>query len=565
MQKQCANTWCQASFEITDDDLAFYDRVSPVFGEKKYAIPPPSLCPDCRQQRRIALCNERNFYSTKCGLCGKNTLTEQPPHNDKVIYCRECWHGDSWDPCAYGRDADFARPIFEQLKELWRAVPAQNLLTAGTNQNSEYIHYAGFAKNCYLIMHSDFCEDCYYGYGFKKTTSCVDGFYNLSCELCYDCVDVHSCYGLTGCQDCVNCNSSAFLRDCVGCKHCFLCAGLREKQFCFENIQLSEEEYKKKLAAIDLGSHQQYEKYKARRRDIEKGHYFKEFQGQNLQNCSGDHLQNCKDTHCSFDCEDVESGKYLYQIVTGAKDLYDAYQYGLKLRESYECCIAGNDSYHVLFSHHAHMDCSDVLYCWYIQSSKNCFGCFNSHHKQYCILNKQYTKEEYETLVPRVIEHMRKTGEWGEFFPLSFSPFGYNKTTAQMYYPLTKDEVSVKNWKWDDVPDSAPNVQKVIESSALPDSIDEIPDDVLNWAIKCEVTGKPFKIIAQELSFYRAQHLPLPRRSPDQRHLDRFALRNPRRFWSRTCAKCGKGIQTTYAPDRPEIVYCEECYLKAVY
>jgi len=555
MQKQCANTWCQASFEITDDDLAFYDRVSPVFGEKKYAIPPPSLCPDCRQQRRIALCNERNFYSTKCGLCGKNTLTEQPPHNDKVIYCRECWHGDSWDPCAYGRDADFARPIFEQLKELWRAVPAQNLLTAGTNQNSEYIHYAGFAKNCYLIMHSDFCEDCYYGYGFKKTTSCVDGFYNLSCELCYDCVDVHSCYGLTGCQDCVNCNSSAFLRDCVGCKHCFLCAGLREKQFCFE----------KKLAAIDLGSHQQYEKYKARRRDIEKGHYFKEFQGQNLQNCSGDHLQNCKDTHCSFDCEDVESGKYLYQIVTGAKDLYDAYQYGLKLRESYECCIAGNDSYHVLFSHHAHMDCSDVLYCWYIQSSKNCFGCFNSHHKQYCILNKQYTKEEYETLVPRVIEHMRKTGEWGEFFPLSFSPFGYNKTTAQMYYPLTKDEVSVKNWKWDDVPDSAPNVQKVIESSALPDSIDEIPDDVLNWAIKCEVTGKPFKIIAQELSFYRAQHLPLPRRSPDQRHLDRFALRNPRRFWSRTCAKCGKGIQTTYAPDRPEIVYCEECYLKAVY
>jgi hypothetical protein len=27
--------------------------------------------------------------------------------------------------------------------------------------------------------------------------------------------------------------------------------------------------------------------------------------------------------------------------------------------------------------------------------------------KEYCILNKQYTKEEYEILVPKIIEHMK--------------------------------------------------------------------------------------------------------------------------------------------------------------
>ena len=26
------------------------------------------------------------------------------------------------------------------------------------------------------------------------------------------------------------------------------------------------------------------------------------------------------------------------------------------------------------------------------------------------------------------------------------------------------------------------------------------------------------------------------------------------------CAKCGKEIKTSYAPDRPETVYCKQCY-----
>jgi hypothetical protein len=206
-----------------------------------------------------------------------------------------------------------------------------------------------------------------------------------------------------------------------------------------------------------------------------------------------------------------------------------------------------------------------LLYCWYIQSSKNCFGCAHIHNKQYCIFNKQYTKAEYEALVLKIIEHMKRTGEWGEAFPLTLSPFGYNKTTAHLYYPLTKDEVVAKGWKWDDEEPEIPKVKNVIDAAQLPDAIGETPDDVLQWAIRCEVTGRPFRIIAQELAFYREQSIPLPRRSPDQRHLDRFALRNPRHLWSRTCAKCSDPIQTTYAPERPEKVYCERCYLEAVY
>lgn len=183
--------------------------------------------------------------------------------------------------------------------------------------------------------------------------------------------------------------------------------------------------------------------------------------------------------------------------------------------------------------------------------------------KKYCILNKQYTKEEYEALVPKIIEHMRKTGEWGEYLDPSLSTMGYNETLAQEYFPLTKEEVLQRGWKWfeeDEKKDSylGPPVN-------LPETIDDVQDDICNKILQCEKTGKPYKIIPQELSFYRRMKLPLPRHCPDQRHLDRLSQRQPRQLWERTCQKCSNPIRTTYAPDRPEIVYCESCYLKAVY
>lgn len=196
---------------------------------------------------------------------------------------------------------------------------------------------------------------------------------------------------------------------------------------------------------------------------------------------------------------------------------------------------------------------------------KNLFACIGLKNKSYCILNKQYTKEEYETLVPKIIEHMIKIGEWGEFFPSSLSPFGYNETVAAEYFPLSK-ELALQDgrFNWSDYEPPFPKADKVIPVDKLPDDIKDIPDDILNWAIECEVTGKPFRIIKPELEFYRKHHLPIPRRHPDQRHMDRMALRNPRKLFERKCDKCQSPMITTYAPDSPETVYCEACYNKEV-
>lgn len=563
MSKAC--TGCGKNFSILKEDIEFYKKVAPVFDGKTYDIPEPEICPDCRQQRRLAFCNERSLYPGVCGMCDKRILSEHPPHANQPFYCRECWVSDNWDTTQYGRDFDFSRPFFEQFYELMREVPAMALNNTGTMQNSDYVHYTGYAKNCYLIAHADFCEDCMFGYGFKKNKFCVDGFYNLHDELCYECVDCHKSYGLVSCQDCQNCHSSAFLRDCIGCKDCFLCCGLRQKQYCFENKQLTKEEYQKKIAEINLGSYQQFKKCKERLDELEKMHHFKEFQGHNLQNSFGNYLYNCKDCYYCFDCEDVEGARYCSQLVLGSKDNMDVYQYGTGLQQSLDSTICGDQSYHVLFSHEVFINCSDIFYSVNVHSSRNCFGSTSIKKREYLILNKQYSEVEYHKMVARIVEHMRQTGEWGQYFPQKYSLFGYNKTTAQMYYPLSREQALSKGFKWDDYEPEIPDVAKKIAAKDLPDNIKEVSDDILNAAIECEVTGKLFKFLPSELQFYRKQNLTLPRRCPEQRHMDRFSKRNPRSFWRRNCGKCSKEIITTWSPNRPEVVYCEQCYLAETY
>ena len=99
----------------------------------------------------------------------------------------------------------------------------------------------------------------------------------------------------------------------------------------------------------------------------------------------------------------------------------------------------------------------------------------------------------------------------------------------------------------------------------IPDDIVDVTDDITKHILLCEVTGKPYKIIPQELQFYRNMGIPIPRKCPDQRHKERMALRNRQHVWDRQCAKCRKPIATSYSPERPEIVWCESCYLKEVY
>jgi hypothetical protein len=559
MNKIC--THCSTGFEITDADLALLKTLSPVIGGKTLDLPAPTLCPDCREQRRLSQSNQINLYERKCDLTGASIISNYHADSPYTVYRQNEWYSDAWDAMSYGKDFDFTRPFFEQWQELSLAVPRPSLHRGFQyDENSDYTNYAGKNKNCYMIFDSDENRDCYFSYSLEHCENCTDCFRLKNAELCYECVDSIKCYNCAFVQDCDNCSDSLFLKNCVGCKNCIMCVNMANKEYCVDNKQVTKEEFESIRAA--LSNHSQLMSAKAHFDEIKLTHPHKFFHGVHNENVVGDYLTNCKDAFQCYDSTDLWDCRYVYQAFMQLKTCMDIQQCG-DAELCYESCYAGYNTHGILFCAHCLGEPSNLLYCTYSPHSKNLFGCVGMMRKEYCILNKQYTKEEYEELVPKIVDHMKKTGEWGEFFPSQLSTFAYNESWAQEYFPLTQTDIEARGWRWQE--DVEKHDQYMGPKTELPDGIGETNDAVTKQIFICETSGKPYKILPQELDVHRKINVPLPRKAFFQRHRERMALRNPRKIWQRSCAKCQKHIETTYAPDRPEIVYCEECYLSTVY
>jgi hypothetical protein len=160
---------------------------------------------------------------------------------------------------------------------------------------------------------------------------------------------------------------------------------------------------------------------------------------------------------------------------------------------------------------------------------------------------------------------MKSTQEWGRFFPIEMCDYGYNETVAMDHFPLSEQEALQKGYHWSTYQSPPPVVKQTVSSDSLPDSIDEITDEILENAILCEVTDKPFKPSIKELEFYRKLRIPFPRRSPDQRHADRMKKRPEFRLETTQCTSCNKQIYSNISPIGSSIVLCDDCFKKEVY
>jgi len=475
------------------------------------------------------------------------------------VYDSVAWWSDRWDPLSFGRSFDFARPFFAQFAELQKVVPRLGMLMTN-DEGSAYCSFCTHTKRCYLCSSCVVNEESMYCYQANDSRDCVDCNNITKSELCYECLHCFSLYSSAYCKDCENGSNLFACYDCRGCHDCIGCKNLVSKQYCILNEQRTKEEVLEMRK--ELQSFQHMQSLLDRFTQLALTLPSRASHLTNCENCSGDHLRDSRNSvHC-FDAVNLEDCAYLCPIPQGAKDVRDAH-YSPSTELLYEV-MSGTRSNRVRFALHT-WDSEDCLYTDECFSCRNLFGCIGLHHMQYCILNKQYSKDEYEARIPRILEHMRKSLEWGEFFPISSSVFGYNESIAADEFSLQKEEAQQRGWKWTTIVDDVPKVQRTIAAMSLPESITEIPDDILQWAVESAVSRRPFRIIKPELDFYRRMLLPIPRLHPEERYHRRVSLRNPRKLWSRKCQKCGKGIETTYSLDRPEKVYCEECYLKSVY
>lgn len=556
-KQQCVQ--CSKTFEITGNDEQFYSSVK---------APLPTHCPDCRAQRRMVWRNERTLYNRNCDLCKKPIVAIYDPASPYIVYCYDCWYSDKWDGVTYGRDIDFNRPFFEQFKELQLAVPRVYAM-ALDNENSEYTNGSAYNKDCYLIFVSDHNEDCMYSYGILNCVSSVDNLNVTKSELTYGCIGCTNCYDVQYSIDSSNCNSSMFLLDCKGSSNCFMSYGLRNKQYVWRNKQLTKEEYTERWEKLNRGSYNAIQKLREEFNKLKQKHTFKYYHGLHNENFSGDYLERCHNTYDSYESYELDNCKFTIHG-NKIKDAYDTY---VVVDESQMVCevVSGIDLYNVKYSY-SYWHGQDGTYCDSIYYGKNLFGCVGLRHTDFAILNKKYSEAEYYTLRDKLIEHMKQTGEYGEYFPHTISPFAYNETVANDYYPRTQSAVEANDWTW------KPDTEREIKYSsyAIADHIEKVKPDITAASLTCEQCKKNYKILQRELEFYQERVIPVPRTCHDCRHRARLHDRNPRSLWHRQCMctqpnhdhnsqQCPRDFKTTYSEENPTIVYCEECYSATIH
>ncbi len=574
--KICQN--CHQSFVVEPEDFGFYERMN---------VPPPTWCPECRMARRMVWRNDRSLYRETCARCGAATLSVYTSRHSFPVYCHDCWRSDTWDGITYGREYDFSRPFFTQFGELLSVVPRQAIFLIDA-VNSQYSNFTAWGKNLYLSYSALDSEDVYYSKIVgEKSRFIFDSYDTNSSENCYWINQGERNYNAIFLLNSRDCMDSAFLFDCANCKNCFMSTNLRNAKYVFRGVKCSEEEYKKKLQDEYFGSFRSFDRLKEEFHDRVVSSLHRFVNAVRSVNASGNDLVNVKNTRYAFSGYNLENVRYAFRGFD-SRDSMDVIHFQ-KVERMYEYISGGaRDSADILFSMSLPGNCQGVEYSDFCGRSSRLFACIGLRNKEYCILNRQYTKEEYESLIPKIKEHMNampyvdkkgRTYRYGEFFPPELSPFAYNETIAQEYFPLSKEEALRQGYRWKD-PETK-DYAVTMKPESLPDHVNETDDSILKETIGCRHEGTclhqcttAFRIIPEELQFYRRMNLPLPRLCPNCRHYERLSQRNPLRLWTRQCmcdktahdhkGRCPREFETSYAPERTETVYCEECYQREV-
>ncbi|MCX6754136.1 MAG: hypothetical protein NTV03_03730 [Candidatus Nomurabacteria bacterium] len=555
----CQN--CKKDFVIESDDFSFYEKIK---------VPPPTFCPYCRMIRRMLFGNLSTFYKKPCDSCGEISIALYPPDGESKMYCNPCWWKDNWDGTEYGIDYDPSRPFFEQLIELRKKsifVALESLYPSLVN--TKYTNNASYQKNCFMTIYAGYDEHCAYTVLTYKNKDCLDCYRARESELCYECVGIYKCYNCTWSEELDSCVNCFFCQSCYGCTDCVGCVNLRNKNYYIENIKYTKDEYFEKIKKLNLDSYDNQQKLKEQSEKFWIKNPKRSYHGNSLNiNVTGEYVYESKNTRNSFLVSGAEDCRYAqYLSIKGAKDCYDYTGWGRDSSLLYECYIVGEGAYNNKFCAECWPNAQNIEYSFYCVQGKDCFGCVNLKRKQYCILNKQYTKEEYFKLKEKIITDMKanpwksKVGHiytYGEFLPPELSPYGYSETMAYEYNPLSKIEVLASDYNWCDIPKQIYYV--TCNEESLPQTFSDISETIKQEVIQCSTCDKAYNINEIEIELLEKINQPVPHSCPKCRHNRRFNRTNKPLLYDRICDKCGLDINTPYSPSRPEIVYCEKCY-----
>ena len=365
--KFCKQCW--TSFSITKTEQDLYKKISPTFAYKQYNMPFPTICDDCRQQRRLSFRNERKLYRDTCDLTGKSIISMYSPDSPYRVYDQDAWRGDERDAKDFGVNYNPQKSLFKQFGDLLLEVPRLSMVNMWS-QNSEYCNPWLNNKDCYLVFSVRHCEWCLYGRWVDDSIACVDCLAVRDSQNCYACVQCRDCYW---CINCINCNN---------CSNCINCRDLQNKQYCINNKQCTKEEFEAIKWQVKLSI------------DVFANHDGS-LNNLNNENCEWNIIVDSKDC---LNCYDVYNARSVYNSWLIKQWTEDCIDSTLTINTSLQREVVSSTKQSMCVSVYSCWNSSNLLYCDSCYNSQYCFACVWLRDQKYCILNKQYTKEEYEEL-----------------------------------------------------------------------------------------------------------------------------------------------------------------------
>src|SRR3989338_7001674 len=531
---------CEGEFEIMEGDIEFL---------KMLRVPPPNYCPTCRRIRRFAHMNPLKLFKRSC---------DAPSHSESIIsiFSEECpisvfdyeyFISDKFNPFSYGRKYDKNESPFQILLSMRKEFPVPSFLNKDSSSvNSEYSNGGRNVKNGYLAMSCYQSENIWYSNFIIKSKDVMEGREIENSDHLYKGLYSDHIYRSLFIYFSKECTDSMFLFDCRNCDNCFGCVNLRGAKHCVWNKQLSKEEYEKFIKSVyPLGRHTLAE-YEKKFWNLVKTLPINAPRNVTVDNVKGVLLKNVRNVYDVTDSADSERVRHSNGCFSH-QDSMDVLYSGNHSSLLYSTTNVGGQSSKVKFSIHNKLS-TDSEFIFNCKDVHNCFMCFGLQNKSYCVLNIQYSKEEYFPLVDSIKTQMLERGEYGDGLGLDISAQAYNFSIGQITFPLEGGEILKLGGYIAKEPETNAGNVKILSHDEVPQTIEEVSDDIVNHAIKCEVTGKPFRIISSELQFLRKMKMPLPTQHPFIRMQSSFLFVPVGKKYDASCAKCQKSIDSVFDP-----------------
>ncbi|MBI2631217.1 hypothetical protein HYW73_03340 [Candidatus Nomurabacteria bacterium] len=475
------------------------------------------------------------------------------PENARFpIYTSHEWWGDNWEPMSFGQEYDPTKPFFTQLKELQEKVPRAHQI-GRKNYACDWSEDTWESKNIYLSRAIWKCENLSYCYRVLTSKDSFDLVYCFDMQKSYNCLFCHSSFNLNFSENSRDCIDSYFLFDCRNCQDCVMSWNLRNKRYCIRNQQYTKDEYEKELAEFNFGSYKKLNSYKIEFENILKNDAIhRENFNIKITNSSGNYMTNCDKCKNVFSWENSQNCLNCIRGLNAKDSIDQAFTWNTENSGNNGTVDGGyqiKHSAHSVAKYSEYLDnCIDV---------ENCFGCIGLRKKKYCILNRQYTKEEYEKLKNKIISDMGD--EYGEFLPYSVGICDYNLSAGVLYFPkTTKEEIVEQGGYWSEEDFSS---KDGILSTELTDEMKDTDSSVCGQALICPITRYRFNISQSEFEFHKNRNFALPREHFDRRMLEPARKMVVLKSSPYKCFYCKKDIMAYYPPEWGyQKIACEECY-----